>query len=181
MARSTLELLLDSIKEREEEPPDHLPVLPQRPTSRARLPSRKRTSVLLFADPSLEQPNGHTQHQALHASDTSKDSSPHHSNGKRFDGHSKAPLLLDGLVHEESPQAVQNGHSKEVEYGDVEQMPRSNKESFTGDGKDAKESTLLSQKQETVYTSLKKRRRIHHIQSLQKVFFLSFNPASGKV
>lgn len=41
--RSTLERLLDTLKEREEAPPDELPALPQRPTSRARLPSTFRT------------------------------------------------------------------------------------------------------------------------------------------
>ena len=46
MARSTLEILLDSMQDREEKPADDLPRLPQRPPSRGRLPSSRSGRLL---------------------------------------------------------------------------------------------------------------------------------------
>ena len=46
MARSTLEILLDSVQDREEKPAEDLPRLPQRPLSRGRLPSSRSGRLL---------------------------------------------------------------------------------------------------------------------------------------
>eukprot|EP00250_Pteridium_aquilinum_P016363 c23066_g2_i3 orf=1965-4637(-) len=184
MARSTLELLLESIKDREEEPPDHLPVLPQRPASRARLPSRKRTSALLFMDPCRET-NGHSRNRALAASDVPIDSLPHYSNGK---GLSEVHVLQEAVASagvQELSHAFRNGNDKETENGDQrtqdseaeraavsqaysrERMPRREKDGVIDNG-DLAEPALHLKKQGTTYISSKKRRRVHHIHGLQK-------------
>ena len=64
MARSTLELLLESIKDKEEDPAEELPWLPKRPPSRARLPSSRVRASLLFAEHNLSGCNGNQLLQA---------------------------------------------------------------------------------------------------------------------
>ncbi|KAI5078437.1 hypothetical protein GOP47_0006108 [Adiantum capillus-veneris] len=185
MARSTLELLLDSIKEREEEPPDHLPALPHRPTSRARLPSRKRTSALLL-NTSSKQLHGRMQQTPLHVPDELR----LHSNGNN---HPEAHLALsngDGFSH-----TFQNGYGKETENGDrftenkarqntmellqtQELLSTSSKENRLCDKSGLPDSALLPKKQapSPAYLSLKKRKRLLHILGLQKdsgVWFLN--------
>lgn len=48
-SRSSLELMLDLIQKRDEQPKDEPPALPARPTSRGRLPSSKRSLPLNFS------------------------------------------------------------------------------------------------------------------------------------
>lgn len=49
VVRSSLEVMLESLKKRDEKPPDSMPALPVRPVSRGRLPSSKR-SLLMNSD-----------------------------------------------------------------------------------------------------------------------------------
>eukprot|EP01018_Ginkgo_biloba_P040021 Gb_00903 [translate_table: standard] len=60
--RSTLEEMLESIKKRDERPKDIPPALPQRPTSKARLPSSVRTRKPI----SLPSPSLNPSTEAIH-------------------------------------------------------------------------------------------------------------------
>ncbi|MCO5600604.1 hypothetical protein L7F22_054719 [Adiantum nelumboides] len=178
MARSTLELLLDSIKDRDEEPPDYLPALPQRPTSRARLPSRKITSALL-QDASSKQLYGGMQQQPPHTPDASEV----HSNGNRQSETHPAHCNGDGCSF-----PLQNGYNKQTDNGEQvtqdnarvdamepqtsiqELMSINSKEKRLREQAGLPESAFLSKKQAPAptYLSLKKRRIYQHSHGLQK-------------
>ncbi|MCO5562624.1 hypothetical protein L7F22_016252 [Adiantum nelumboides] len=178
MARSTLELLLESIKDRDEEPPDHLPALPQRPTSRARLPSRKITSALL-QDATSKQLYGGMQQQPSHTPEASEV----HSNGNRqSESH---PAHCNG---DRCSFPLQNGYNKQTDNGEQvtqdnargdamepqtsiqELMSINSTEKRLREQAGLSESALLSKKQAPAptYLSLKKRRVFQHLDGLQK-------------
>lgn len=48
VVRSSLEVMLDSLRKKDEQPPDLMPALPVRPVSRGRLPSSKRSLPVNF-------------------------------------------------------------------------------------------------------------------------------------
>ncbi|KAH7431352.1 hypothetical protein KP509_08G044300 [Ceratopteris richardii] len=176
MARSTLELLLDSIKDRDEEPPDRLPALPQRPTSRGRLPSRKRTPALFLAQSSSEGPYEHSPRQLLSASD---------GLNLQSNGHKK-PDAHFALTHEGNRAVYENGNGKKAANGDQipvdnipvkveksvieERMLYGKKENKHTDSGDSTEETCHFHQPapSSTYVSLSKRRKVHHLYGLQK-------------
>ena len=185
MARSTLELLLDSIKDKEEQPAEELPWLPKRPTSRARLPSSRVRPSLLFGEYKLNRSTGNISRQTSSTTDNfhSKERDEptvslasvcflHEKDNSHTNEMNEPSVNRNHVASVLSPSKSDKSHSnnavnqKHVEEGKLEKIDMSKDRLNTG-GTDEEfvlqaMNSIKKQEQSVGLDSMKKRKRDYH-------------------
>lgn len=105
--RSTLEEMLESMKHTEEEPADMLPALPQRPTSKARLPSAARMRKAVAIAVAVTSPAGH--HEPPQSRNGNQDSSHCTPKDSLHPNPSDTSQQLTAAEHKANGNAADNG------------------------------------------------------------------------